>query len=135
MAKAKISSKKKNSPATVTPPAPSSYTSIDEQCAANPIVKKIYEALNEIIDPEIGIGIADLGLIYDVELRDDNSVQIKMTLTSQGCPAAGSIPEQVKLEVGAIAEVRDVNVEVIWDPPWDPSRITPEGRQKLGIDV
>ena len=64
--------------------------------------ERVMDALRRCFDPEIPVNIVELGLIYDVQVRDDNSVQIKMTLTSQGCPAAGSIPEQVKLEVGAL---------------------------------
>jgi FeS assembly SUF system protein len=97
--------------------------------------ERVMEALCKCYDPEIPVNIVELGLIYDVQLNDDNTVNIKMTLTSAGCPSAAFIPEQVKRQVGAIEEVRDVNVEVVWEPPWDPSRITPEGRQKLGIEV
>ena len=93
------------------------------------------EAVRQCYDPEIPINIVDLGLIYDVEVIDGVTVKIKMTLTSQGCPSAAAIPEQVKLQVGAIEEVRDVQVDVVWEPEWNPSMISPEGRQRLGIDV
>jgi FeS assembly SUF system protein len=97
--------------------------------------ERVMEALGRCYDPEIPVNIVELGLIYDVDVRSDDTVHIKMTLTSQGCPSAAAIPEQVKEKVGTVAEVRGVSVEVVWDPPWDPSRITPEGRQKLGIEV
>jgi FeS assembly SUF system protein len=97
--------------------------------------ERVMEALRKCYDPEIPVNILDLGLIYDVLVSDDGTVNIKMTLTSQGCPAAASIPEQVKLQVGAIEEIRDVQVEVVWEPPWNPSMISAEARQQLGIDV
>jgi len=97
--------------------------------------ERVLEAIRQCYDPEIPVNILDLGLIYDVQIRDDNAVEIKMTLTSAGCPSAASIPEQVKLQVGAIAEVRDVRVELVWEPPWDPSRISAEARKQLGIEV
>ena len=97
--------------------------------------ERVMEAVRQCYDPEIPINIVDLGLIYDVEVIDGATVKIKMTLTSQGCPSAAAIPEQVKLQVGAIEEVRDVQVEVVWEPEWNPSMISPEGRQRLGIDV
>ena len=97
--------------------------------------ERVMEAVRQCYDPEIPINIVDLGLIYDVEVIDGVTVKIKMTLTSQGCPSAAAIPEQVKLQVGAIEEVRDVQVDVVWEPEWNPSMISPEGRQRLGIDV
>ena len=97
--------------------------------------ERVMEAVRQCFDPEIPINIVDLGLIYDVQVTDDATVKIKMTLTSQACPSAASIPEQVKLQVSAIDEVRDVQVDVVWEPQWNPSMITPEGRQRLGIDV
>jgi FeS assembly SUF system protein len=97
--------------------------------------EKVLDALRQCYDPEIPVNILDLGLIYDVQVDPDDTVHIKMTLTSMGCPSAASIPEQVKLQVGAIAEVRDVNVELVWEPPWDPSRISLEARKQLGIEA
>jgi len=96
---------------------------------------QILDALRQCYDPEIPVNIVDLGLIYDVQHDDAGNVTVKMTLTSQGCPAAMSIPDQVKSRVAAIDAVRDVAVEVVWDPPWNPAMISPAGRQQLGIDV
>ena len=97
--------------------------------------EQVLDALRQCFDPEIPVNIMDLGLIYDVQINSDDTVHIKMTLTSQGCPSAAAIPEQVKLQVGAIAQVRDVNVEIVWEPAWDPSRISPEARKQLGIEI
>ncbi|MGH9703573.1 MAG: metal-sulfur cluster assembly factor [Candidatus Acidiferrales bacterium] len=97
--------------------------------------ERVIEALRQCYDPEIPINIVDLGLIYDVQVVDGATVKIRMTLTSQGCPSAAAIPEQVKLQVGAMEDVRDVQVDVVWEPEWNPSLISPEGRQKLGIEV
>jgi metal-sulfur cluster biosynthetic enzyme len=96
--------------------------------------ERVMEALRSCFDPEIPVNIVDLGLVYDVAVSD-GAVHIKMTLTSQGCPSSFSIGEQVKQRVGALEEVSDVQVEFIWEPAWDPSRISEAGRQQLGIEV
>ena len=85
--------------------------------------ERIYDALRQCYDPEIPINIVDLGLIYDVHHDEQGNVAVKMTLTTQGCPSALAIPDQVKQRVAAIAEVRDVQVEIVWDPAWNPSLI------------
>ena len=82
--------------------------------------ERILEALRQCYDPEIPINIVDLGLIYDVAHDDAGNVTVKMTLTTQGCPSALAIPEQVSSRVAAIEEVRDVNVEIVWEPAWNP---------------
>jgi FeS assembly SUF system protein len=97
--------------------------------------EQIMDALRQCYDPEIPVNIVDLGLIYDVQHDDAGNVSVKMTLTSQGCPAAQSIPDQVKARVGQITEVRDVAVNVVWDPAWNPSMISAAARAQLGIDV
>jgi metal-sulfur cluster biosynthetic enzyme len=96
--------------------------------------ERVFEALHNCFDPEIPVNIVDLGLIYDVAVEDGN-VRIKMTLTSPGCPSSFFIGEQVKELVGALEDVRGVEVEFVWEPPWDPSRISEAGRQVLGIDT
>jgi len=97
--------------------------------------ERILDALRQCYDPEIPINIVDLGLIYDVQFDEPGNVVVKMTLTTQGCPSALAIPEQVKARVAAIDEVRDINVEIVWEPPWNPSMISPAGRQVLGLEV
>ena len=97
--------------------------------------ERIYEALRQCYDPEIPVNIVDLGLIYDVLHDDAGNVTVKMTLTTQGCPSALAIPEQVKERVAAIEEVRDIHVEIVWEPAWNPGMISPAGRQQLGLNV
>ena len=95
---------------------------------------QIMEALRQCFDPEIPVNIVDLGLIYDVQNDPEGNVSVKMTLTSQSCPSAQAIPEQVKQRIAAIQEVRDVNVEVVWEPAWNPAMISEAGRKTLGIE-
>jgi FeS assembly SUF system protein len=97
--------------------------------------ERVYDALRQCYDPEIPVNIVDLGLIYDVQNDDAGNVAVKMTLTTQGCPSALSIPEQVKQRVAAIEDVRDVHVELVWEPPWNPAMISEAGRKALGLDV
>jgi FeS assembly SUF system protein len=96
--------------------------------------EQIMDAIRQCYDPEIPINIVDLGLIYDVAHDEVGNVTVKMTLTTQGCPSAQEIPAQVKEKVAAVPDVHDVKVDIVWEPAWDPSRITPEGRQVLGIE-
>lgn len=97
--------------------------------------EQILEALRQCYDPEIPINIVDLGLIYDVQHDDAGNVTVKMTLTTQGCPSALAIPDQVRSRVAAIEQVRDVKVEIVWEPAWNPSMISANGRQVLGLEV
>ena len=96
--------------------------------------EKIIESLKGVYDPEIGLDIVNLGLIYDIDISEDGEVDINMTLTTPWCPLAGSVEEAVKAVVSAIDEVKDVNVELVWDPPWNPSMISEEAKQILGIE-
>lgn len=98
-------------------------------------IDQVNEALRRCYDPEIPVNILDLGLIYGVEIDDSGSVSIRMTLTTPLCPSAQEIPEQVRQQVQAIGEVNTVQVEVVWEPAWDPSRISLEARRQLGIEV
>jgi FeS assembly SUF system protein len=93
----------------------------------------IFGALRECYDPEIPINIVDLGLIYEVATDETGSILVRMTLTSPSCPSAMEIPEQVRQKIHAIPGVKDVRVDVVWEPQWDPSRISTEGRKILGI--
>jgi FeS assembly SUF system protein len=97
--------------------------------------ERVFEALRQCYDPEIPVNIVDLGLIYDVQADDAGNVVIKMTLTTQGCPSALAIPEQVKQRIAAIEEVRDIHVEIVWEPPWNPNMISVAARKALGLDV
>ena len=94
--------------------------------------EQVYEALQDCYDPEIPVNIVDLGLVYDVEVEDD-TVAVKMTLTTPGCGMGGMIASNSQSLIMEIPGVKDANVDLVWDPPWDPSRISEEARQKLGI--
>jgi len=100
---------------------------------------KIVNVLKSVYDPEIPVNVWDLGLIYDIKVSDEGDVNIKMTLTAPGCPLAWMIVDFVKAAVKSIKEVKDVNVELVWDPPWTPLRMTPEGREQFkkayGYDI
>jgi FeS assembly SUF system protein len=96
--------------------------------------EKIIESLKGVYDPEIGLDIVNLGLIYDINISEEGEVDIKMTLTTPGCPLAGSVEEAVRTVVSAIDEVKNVNVELVWDPPWNPSMMSEEAKQILGIE-
>lgn len=94
----------------------------------------VYLAMSDIYDPEIRVNIVDLGLIYDVRIENKN-VKITMTLTSPNCPASPEIKNNVFNTVKNLKGVEDVELELIWDPPWDPSRMSEEARLELGYDV
>ncbi|HWM89517.1 MAG TPA: SUF system Fe-S cluster assembly protein [Thermoanaerobaculia bacterium] len=93
----------------------------------------IVEALKTVFDPEIPVNIYELGLIYDLELQPEGQVQIKMTLTSPGCPVAGSLPGEVKAKVEQVPGVASADVELVWDPAWNPSMMTEAARLQLGM--
>jgi metal-sulfur cluster biosynthetic enzyme len=92
--------------------------------------EEIWEALKVVTDPEIGIDIVNLGLVYGVDISEDK-VLVRMTLTSMGCPATGLIEFQAKEAVGTVDGVDDVDVQFTFDPPWSPDRMTEEGRDML----
>lgn len=96
--------------------------------------ERVMDILCNCSDPEIPVNIVDLGLVYDVQVNDD-VVNVKMTLTAQGCPAHGLISQEVKRQLESLEGVREAHVEIVWDPPWDPSRMSSAARQKLGIDI
>ena len=93
----------------------------------------IVEALKTVFDPEIPVDIYELGLIYDVDLQEDGAVKIKMTLTAPGCPVAGSLPIDVKNKVESVPGVTSAEVELVWDPAWNPSMMSEAARLQLGM--
>ncbi len=100
-----------------------------------PTVKQVIEALKNCYDPEIPINIVDLGLIYDVQVRDDASVYVKMTLTAPGCPIGYFLVEQVKETIMRnVKGVQRVDVDLVFDPPWNPGMMSEEARKMLGIE-
>jgi metal-sulfur cluster biosynthetic enzyme len=92
----------------------------------------LYDALKQIYDPEVGINIVDMGLIYSLEV-EDSKVDLTMTLTSPGCPAGPQILSQVDSALKALDGVDDVDIKVVWSPPWTPDMLSEEARDQLGI--
>jgi FeS assembly SUF system protein len=97
------------------------------------LYEAVIEALKDIYDPEIPVNIYDLGLIYDVEVTPAGHAFIKMTLTTPHCPVAESMPGEVELRVGAVPGIGDAEVELVWDPPWDPQKMSDEAKLELGM--
>jgi FeS assembly SUF system protein len=93
----------------------------------------VIAALKEIFDPEIPVNIYDLGLIYGVHVDDNGGVTVTMTLTTPHCPVAESMPGEVELRVGTVPGVRDCEVNLVWDPPWDMGKMTDEAKLELGM--
>ena len=93
----------------------------------------VIAALRDIFDPEIPVNIYDLGLIYGVDVTADGAVVITMTLTTPHCPVAESMPGEVELRVGSVPGVRDAEVNLVWDPPWDPDKMSDEAKLELGM--
>ena len=94
---------------------------------------RINEATAQVYDPEIPVNIYELGLIYNVEIDAAGNVAIEMTLTSPACPVAGTLPGEVETRVREVDGVSDVKVELVWDPPWTPDRMTEAARLELGF--
>jgi FeS assembly SUF system protein len=94
---------------------------------------KVIEVLHEVYDPEIPVDIYELGLIYEVDILPINNVQIVMTLTAPSCPSAQELPVEVKERVKAIEGVNEVDVSVVWDPPWDKSMMSEVAMLELGF--
>lgn len=97
------------------------------------LYEAVIEALKEIYDPEIPVNIYDLGLIYDVTISPENHAKVLMTLTTPNCPVAESMPGEVELRVGAVPGIGDAEVELVWDPPWDPQKMSDEAKLELGM--
>src|SRR6185437_3745307 len=94
---------------------------------------KVIEALQKVYDPEIPVNIYELGLIYEITVNEDDTVQIKMTLTAPACPVAGSLPGEVERQVETIPEVKSASVELVWDPPWSRDRMSEAAQLQLGL--
>jgi FeS assembly SUF system protein len=106
------------------PPAPDEITRLTDDIVA---------ALKTVYDPEIPADIYELGLIYRIDISDERTVSVDMTLTTPNCPSAQELPNMVENAVATVPGVRDVKVEVVWDPPWDPSRMSDEARVVLNM--
>jgi FeS assembly SUF system protein len=95
---------------------------------------RIVEALHKCFDPEIPVNIYELGLIYDITIAPAGAVEIRMTLTSPGCPVAGTLPADVQRRILSLDNVTAAKVDVVWDPPWTPARMSEAAKLQLGID-
>jgi FeS assembly SUF system protein len=104
-----------------------------QQAPGGDLYEAVIEALKEIYDPEIPVNIYDLGLIYDVAISPEGHAKVQMTLTTPHCPVAESMPGEVELRVGAVPGIGDAEVELVWDPPWDPQKMTDEAKLELGM--
>ena len=98
-----------------------------------PTIEDVFKELRQVYDPEIPVNIVDLGLIYDVAV-DGPTCNITMTLTSQACPEAKTIPDVVKRRCNSVPGIAETEVKIVWEPQWTPQRISAEGRKLLGIE-
>ncbi|MGB3470615.1 MAG: SUF system Fe-S cluster assembly protein [Erythrobacter sp.] len=101
--------------------------------AGSELQADVVAALKEIYDPEIPVNIYDLGLIYGVEVDENSDVTILMTLTTPHCPVAETMPGEVELRASSVPGIRDADVELVWDPPWSPEKMSDEARLELGM--
>jgi len=104
-----------------------------DQATLDALTDQLVDKLKTVFDPEIPVDIYELGLIYKVDVSDDKDVAIDMTLTAPGCPVAGEMPEWVRDAVLTIPEIRSCTVELVFDPPWDPSRMSDEAKLQLNM--
>ena len=104
-----------------------------EVTKGHPKLRDVKDALREIFDPEIPVNIYELGLIYKIDIDADNNVALRMTLTAPACPVAGEMPGQVKEALEGIEGIGNVDVELVWDPPWNPSLMAETAKLQLGM--
>ena len=97
------------------------------------IKNKVIDKIKKIYDPEIPVNIYELGLIYKIEVDETNKVNIDMTLTSPNCPVAESLPNQVKEDIMEMEEVSDVNLKLVWEPPWDKDKMSEAAKLELNL--
>ena len=105
----------------------------DPTAPGGALYESVVDALREIYDPEIPVNIYDLGLIYGVDVSSEADVIVTMTLTTPHCPVAESMPAEVELRVSSVPGVRAAEVNLVWDPPWDPAKMSDEARLELGM--
>jgi len=103
------------------------------EAAGTPSEDALIAACSTVYDPEIPVNIYELGLIYAIDIEDGGKVKVEMTLTAPGCPSAQELPDQVRDAIMAVPGVSACEVEVVWDPPWDPSRMTEDARLALNM--
>ncbi len=117
-------------------PQASSISKPDESAAKvnkQELEEKIIQTLKTCYDPEIPVDIFELGLIYEIKIDDEANVNIKMTLTSPACPVAGSLPGEVEVKLKSIQEVKNINIELVWNPPWDRDMMSDVAKIELGM--
>jgi len=112
--------------------APAESTALSQD-QLNALTDQLVEKLKTVYDPEIPVDIYELGLIYKVDVSDDKDVAIEMTLTAPGCPVAGEMPDWVRDAVLSVDGVRSCDVNLVFDPPWDPSRMSDEAKLQLNM--
>ena len=95
--------------------------------------EKIIEEIKKIYDPEIPVNIYDLGLIYDVKVENKNTAKVKMTLTSPNCPVAESLPQEVKDNIMQVEEIENVDLKLVWDPPWNQTMMSEAAKLELNL--
>ncbi|HZT25101.1 MAG TPA: SUF system Fe-S cluster assembly protein [Pseudolabrys sp.] len=120
-------------PIAERPAENATVTSALPQDELNQLTDGIVAALKTVYDPEIPADIYELGLIYKIDIGDDRTVTIDMSLTSPNCPAAQDLPIQVENAVASVGGVKEAKINVVWDPPWDPSRMSDEARLVLNM--
>ncbi len=101
----------------------------------NPLESQVIEALKTVYDPEIPVNIYELGLIYSLHVDAQGRAKIAMTLTAPSCPVAGILPGQVETRIRQISGITDVKLELVWDPPWDRSKMSDAAKLALGFDL
>ncbi len=119
-----------NEGTTTTPPSPPASLSEQE---IQKLREKIVEVVRTCYDPEIPVNIYDLGLLYDYQVEPNGKVHVKMTLTAPGCPAAGTLPGEVEDKISVLPNVKEVQVDVVWDPPWTKDRMSEAAKLQLGF--
>ncbi len=97
------------------------------------IKEKIIAEIKKVYDPEIPVNIYDLGLIYSIEIKNENEAYIEMTLTSPNCPVADSLPKMVKENIKSIEEIKEVNLKLVWSPPWTKDMMSEEAKLELNL--
>ncbi|MCP5053933.1 MAG: SUF system Fe-S cluster assembly protein [bacterium] len=97
------------------------------------IKDEVIEAIKGCYDPEIPVNIYDLGLIYDVIVDSEKNVNVNMTLTSPACPVAGTLPGEVEVRIGEVTGIKDVKVDIVWDPPWNPDMMSEAAKLELNM--
>jgi FeS assembly SUF system protein len=114
-------------------PVPHTAWTPDGETIPKPTEDALIAAIGNVYDPEIPVNVYELGLIYTIDIQDDGRVKVEMTLTAPACPSAQELPVQVQEAVMSVPGVTDCEVETVWDPPWDPSRMTEEARLQLNL--